>query len=81
MNDSGIEILLSSDSDYEELTVEIFYNDKFIALLNQDDGIENLKIEFPASECDENVVLRTIDLTILEQGIALAKKKLIGWQS
>ncbi|MBL1274776.1 MAG: hypothetical protein COB30_001690 [Ectothiorhodospiraceae bacterium] len=78
MSDSGIEILLSSDSDYEELTAEIFYNGKFIALLNQDDGVENLKIEFPAVGLDENMVLRKIDLTILEQGLELAKKKIRG---
>ena len=78
MSDSGIEILLSSDSDYEELTAEIFYNGKFIALLNQDDGVENLKIEFPSAELDENMVLRKIDLTILEQGLELAKKKIKG---
>ena len=76
MNDSGIEILLSSDSSYEELTAEIFYNDKFIALLNQDDGLENLKIEFPAVGLDESMVLRKVDLTILEQGLELAKKRL-----
>ena len=78
MSDSGIEILLSSDSDYEELTAEIFYKGKFIALLNQDDGVENLKIEFPTVGLDENMVLRKIDLTILEQGLKLAKKKIAG---
>ena len=78
MSDSGIEILLSSDSDYEELTAEMFYNGKFIASLNQDDGVENLKIEFPAVGLDENMVLRKIDLTILEQGLELAKRKIRG---
>ena len=78
MSDTGIEILLSSDSDYEELTAEIFYNGKYIALLNQDDGVESLKIEFPAVVRDETTVLRKIDLTILEQGLELAKKKIKG---
>jgi hypothetical protein len=76
MSDSGIEILLSSDSDYDELTAEIFYKGKFVALLNQDDGVENLKIEFPAKGVDESMILREIDLNILEQALALAKAKI-----
>ena len=43
MNNSGIELLLSSDCDYEELTVEMYYDGKFIALLNQDNGLDNSK--------------------------------------
>ena len=78
MNDSGIEILLSSDSDYEELTAEIFFNGKFIALLNQDEGVENLRIEFPATDAKENMVLRHIDLATFEKGLELAKKKIRG---
>jgi len=76
MNDSGIEILLSSDSDYEELTAEILYNGKFIALLNQDGGVENLRIEFPATDVEEDMVLRQIDLATFEKGLELAKKKI-----
>ena len=67
MSDSDIEILLSSDSDYGELTAEIFYKGKFVALLNQDDGVENLKVEFPAKGVDESMILRKIDLKILER--------------
>ena len=78
MSDSGIEILLSSDSDYEELTAEIFYNGILIALLNQDDGTGSLKIEFPSVGLDESMILRKIDLTIFEKGLELAKKKIKG---
>ena len=79
MNNSGIELLLSSDCDYEELTVEIYYDGKFIALLNQDDGLDNLRIEFPApAVADETLVLRKMDLAILEQALILAKKRIQG---
>lgn len=74
MNNFGIEILLSSDCDYKKLTAEIFYDGKFIALLNQDDGIDNLKIEFPGLGMDEAMILRKIDLSVLEQALDLAKK-------
>ncbi len=76
MNNSGIEILLTSDCDYAELTVEIFYNGKFIALLNQDEGIENLKIEFPESGIDETKILRKLYLSILEKALNLAKNQI-----
>ena len=46
MKNSGIEILLSSDCDYEKLVAEIYYDGKFIALLNQDEGPEKLKYDF-----------------------------------
>jgi len=69
-----IKILLSSDCDYEQLTVEIFYKGKFIALLNQDDGLDNIKIEFPPVGINESSVLRKIDLSILERALVLAKK-------
>ena len=79
MNNSGIELLLSSDCDYEELTVEIYYDGKFIALLNQDNGLDNLRIEFPTSTvADETLVLRKMDLAILEQALILAKKRIQG---
>ena len=79
MNNSGIELLLSSDCDYEELTVEMYYDGKFIALLNQDNGLDNLRIEFPTSTvADETLVLRKMDLAILEQALILAKKRIQG---
>ena len=79
MNNSGIELLLSSDCDYEELTVEIYYDGKFIALLNQDNDLDNLRIEFPTSTvADETLVLRKMDLAILEQALILAKKRIQG---
>ena len=76
MSDSGIEILLSSDHDYEELTVEIYYNGKFIALLNQDEGVNNLKIEFAGTDLVEDMVLRKIDLAFFEKGLELAKQRI-----
>ncbi|MCA9451428.1 MAG: hypothetical protein WBO24_08160 [Nitrospirales bacterium] len=78
MKNSGIEILLSSDCDYEKLVAEIYYDGKFIALLNQDEGPEKLKIEFPGKEVQEEMVWRKIDLDIFTKGLEMAKKKLKG---
>jgi hypothetical protein len=76
MNDTKISILLSSDSDYEKLTAEIYYEDKFIALLNQDEGLDCMKIEFPGLNVQENLVLRKVDLAIFEKALKEAKRKI-----
>lgn len=76
MNDSKIRILLSSDSDYEKLIAEIYYEDKFIALLNQDEGLDSMKIEFPDLNVKENLVLRKVDLEIFEEALKEAKRKI-----
>lgn len=76
MNNQGLEVVLSSDGQYEQLTAEIFCDGKFVALISQDDGPEALKIEFPANDVDENSVLRKIDLATFEQGIERAKTRI-----
>ncbi len=78
MPDLDIEILLSSDCDYEELTAEIFCGGKFIALLNQDEGLNSIKIEFPGPDVQEDTVLRIVDLAIFEKALAEAKRKIKG---
>ena len=76
MNTSDFKIILSSDSGYDKLTAEMFYKDKFIALLNQDGGLDKLKIEFPSNDIDESMVVRNIDVSVLEKAIELATEKL-----
>lgn len=73
MTKSGIEILISSDLSYEKLVVEFYFEGKFIALLNQDDGLDNLKIEFPGPGLVEDLVIRKIDLAVFEKALELAK--------
>ena len=40
------EILISSDPDYEDLIAEVNYKGKCLFLVNQEQGFENLEIEF-----------------------------------
>ncbi len=50
MNSSGIKILLASDSDYEQLTADIYWNGDLVCKLNQDNGISDILLEiFPAA--------------------------------
>jgi hypothetical protein len=46
IDNKRINFVCSSDGDYEKLILEVYYDDIFIFLLNQDNGIENLIIEF-----------------------------------
>ncbi|KAA5931178.1 MULTISPECIES: hypothetical protein [Pantoea] len=41
-----LKIVIASDVDYENLIAEIYRDDEFIALLQQEDGINDIKIEF-----------------------------------
>lgn len=40
------QIIIGSPVDYEELTAEIVINGEYIAIINQDEGIDKMKIEF-----------------------------------
>ena len=74
---SGSEILLVSSPQYEKLTAEIFWDGKFVALINQDDGLDQLKIEFPANDLNESKILRNIELNLFFRLIELAWDKLV----
>ena len=76
MNDSDIKIVFCSDFRYEKLIIEMYYCDKYIALLNQDHGKENVIIEFPRSKFDEDSISR-IDLATFEKALELAKREIM----
>ncbi len=47
----GFRISVGSDSDYEDLTAEIYFKESFVAIITQEQGFEELKIEiYPPSE-------------------------------
>lgn len=77
MINSKIRTVLSSDPDYEKLIVEMYYDDKFIALLNQDDGLENVKIEFPSPCCDEQSIISKMSLQEFEECLEASKNRLL----
>ena len=67
----NFQILIGSPVDYEELVAYIVINGKYVALLNQDEGIENLKIEF-----FEDSDVNKFRLDSLLEAIEAAKNKL-----
>ncbi|MDR7344599.1 hypothetical protein J2X14_003035 [Pantoea alhagi] len=44
--DDDFEITFFSDSDYEEITVEVSFRDQIFCQLNKDKGPDNIEVEF-----------------------------------
>jgi hypothetical protein len=71
---SNFKVLLSSDLNYEEVVAEIYYDDKYVGLINQDNP-ENILFVLP-SDCDMSFVAKEIPLNILIESMQIAMKKL-----
>ncbi|QGX91127.1 MULTISPECIES: hypothetical protein [Rosenbergiella] len=65
-----LKIVIASDVDYENLIAEIYRNDEFIALLQQEDGINDIKVEFSSN-------ISVIDFDWLQNALNEAKIKLL----
>ncbi len=72
-DDSKIKIIIASDIDYENLIAEIYCNDKFIALLQQEDSKDVIKVEFSPN-------IKIINLELLQNVLIEAKNKLLNEQ-
>lgn len=72
-SDNKIKIIIASDIDYENLIAEIYCNDEFIALLQQEDGKDAIKVEFSPD-------FKVINLELLQNILFEAKKKLLNKQ-
>lgn len=66
-----LKIVIASDVDYENLIAEIYRDDEFIALLQQEDGISNLKVEFSSD-------ISAISFDWLQNALNEARKKLLN---
>lgn len=72
-----IEIIVSSDCNYERLVYEAYYKEKFIFLLNQDNGRDNVIIEFPHRETQGwDAVTSQVPISIFEKALKYAKQHL-----
>lgn len=71
VNKERIGVIVSSDLHYEELVVELYVDEKFIFLINQDAGPDSLVIETPPVAADENQVSRSIKLADFEAALKL----------
>jgi len=56
------DFLIASDDEYEKVFIEIYYEGKFVALINQEKGLDNLEIEFPGVDVIESLIIRRLPL-------------------
>jgi len=54
--------LIANDDKHEEVFIEIYYEGKFVALINQENGLANLEIEFPGPESVASLIIRRLPL-------------------
>ncbi len=59
------------------MIAEIYYQGKYIALINQDNGKDNLLIEFPNSDVNESNISRQIPLDVFLELVEEARKGLL----
>jgi hypothetical protein len=76
--DTKLKIVICSDVDYDNLIAEIYYDDKFVALISQEEGPSKLKVEFSGPTQNEEAILRKVDLDWFQHALEEAKEKLIG---
>ena len=78
MEDKDIEIIVCSDTNYEECVIEMQYKGKFIGLLNQDAGLDNVVIELPEDKegIDKDMLEYSVPLDVFEKALAMAKDRL-----
>ncbi|MGM7652332.1 hypothetical protein C3460_02895 [Serratia marcescens] len=70
-NKHQLKIIVASDVDYEKLIAEIYCDEEFIALLQQEDGDDNIKFEF-----SPNIVV--VDFDWLQQALLEARRTLLN---
>lgn len=78
MENKDIEIIVSSDSNYKECVIEMYYKRRFVGLLNQDAGLDNVIIELPETKkgIDKSMLGYSIPLDAFEEALKMAKERL-----
>ncbi|MCR1809665.1 hypothetical protein [Sulfurospirillum sp. hDNRA2] len=67
INEDDFKFLYVSDCEYEKLVLEMYYKNSYIGLLNQDNGLEDLKLELAEQK---------ISMKVFEMVLKKAKQKL-----
>lgn len=75
---NAVKIQVCSDTDFEQLIAEIYIDDKFVALVSQDEGVNNLQIEFPGPGQNESAITRKVDFDVLCHALSKARSELAG---
>lgn len=74
---NAIKITVCSDIDFEHLIAEIYVDDRFVALISQEEGKDRPKIEFPGPEMNEDAICRKIGLAQFLVAVEQARNRLV----
>ena len=72
----GYNFIIADDDQHEKVFIEIYYEDKFVALINQEHGLDNLEIELPGIDLVESLIARKVPLDIFLSLVTEAAEKL-----
>ena len=76
-----LSILIASDDQHTRVFAEIYFDDKFVALVNREKGSGNEEIEFPGIDLVEDLVLRKVPLKFLQEAVQRSIERLDGADS
>jgi hypothetical protein len=76
--DGKYEVIIADDPDHDKVFAEIHRDNKFLALISQEDGPDRLKIELPGLGLDESQIVRQVPLADFIAVLEQAAKKLVG---
>ena len=71
-------ITIASDAEHEKVFAEIYHQGKFVALVSQENGLDQPNVEFPPPGVDETMITRAVDMAGFQQALIAAMKKLAG---
>jgi hypothetical protein len=71
-----LDVTIASDTDYKELVAEIYCDGKFVALISQDNGVDDLRVDFPANS-KPSAVCRSVNLDWSIDAMQKAKTQLL----
>lgn len=70
--------LIASDPDHEKVYAEIYFGEKFVALISQEAGPESLMLELPGCELDQEQIIRNVNLEGFIVALRSAADRLLG---
>ncbi len=70
-----ISVMIVSSPDHERVVAEIYYKDKYVALISQENQNQKI-IEFPGNNLVESQICRNISLKYFQKGLEKAIQRL-----
>jgi hypothetical protein len=72
-----IRVEIWSDADFDNLVAEVYVDGKYVALISNEHADHAPMVVFPGRECEEDAVLRTVELPLLLTALKMGRDKLI----